>query len=192
MGTEIAPEFVGFRKIPRLSRPIVITEKIDGTLGLVHVRITPGGGTKVFAGSKSRWITPEQDNHGFAKWVHAHAEELGQLGDGYHFGEWWGKGINRGYGIPEKRFSLFNVSLWGTSRPECCSVVPTLWTGLFNLDEIQRVLTELATSGSQAAPGFMRPEGIVIYHVQGNLMFKKTILHDEQPKGDISAEIKEA
>jgi hypothetical protein len=29
----------------------------------------------------------------------------------------------------------------------------------------------------------MRPEGVVIFHTAGNLMFKKTIEKDEQPKG---------
>jgi len=28
----------------------------------------------------------------------------------------------------------------------------------------------------------MNPEGIVIYHVAGNLYFKKTIVGDDQPK----------
>lgn len=37
--------------------------------------------------------------------------------------------------------------------------------------------------GSVAAPGFMKPEGIVIFHVQGNFGLKKTLEKDEVPKG---------
>ncbi len=31
-----------------------------------------------------------------------------------YFGEWWGSGVQRGYGLQkgDKRFSLFNVSRW--------------------------------------------------------------------------------
>ena len=32
---------------------------------------------------------------------------------GRHFGEWWGSGIQRGYGLDEKTFSLFNAYRWG-------------------------------------------------------------------------------
>jgi hypothetical protein len=79
--------------------------------------------------SRSRWITPDDDNFGFAAWVEANRDELLTLGPGRHFGEWWGSGIQRGYGLPkgEKRFSLFNVSRWGESRPACCHVVPVLY-----------------------------------------------------------------
>jgi hypothetical protein len=36
--------------------------------------------------------------------------------------------------------------------------------------------------GSMAAPGFMKPEGVVVFHVAGNVGFKKTIEDDESPK----------
>ena len=108
-------EFHAFRKITRLHRECIATEKIDGTNGLVWV----GDDGTVRAGSRSRWITPEADNFGFARWVAEHAEELRALGIGYHYGEWWGAGIQRRYGLDHKRFSLFNVSLWadGAVRP---------------------------------------------------------------------------
>lgn len=32
-----SPVFQGFKKIPRLSRDIIITEKIDGTNGLIYI-----------------------------------------------------------------------------------------------------------------------------------------------------------
>lgn len=42
-------------------------------------------------------------------------------------------------------------------------------------------------NGSVAAPGFANPEGVVIYHTAGNVLFKKTLIKDEIPK---SAHIK--
>jgi hypothetical protein len=41
----------------------------------------------------------------------------------------------------------------------------------------------LREHGSQAAPGFMKPEGVVLFHVAGNCGFKKTIEKDQEPKG---------
>jgi hypothetical protein len=174
-------DFVAFPKISRLSREIIVTEKIDGTNAQVYIT----DDDLVLAGSRTRWITTEQDNYGFAKWVKEHEEELRVgLGPGQHFGEWWGKGIQRGYGLTEKRFSLFNTSRWTPeTTPACCSVVPVLWQGAFSTSQIEEVLLVLAAGGSQAAPGFMQPEGVVIYHPTGNVLFKKTIEKDEEHKG---------
>lgn len=177
------PEFKGFQKIARYSREVIITEKIDGTNASVLVNDT---GDDLIAGSRTRWITPTDDNYGFAKWVEKNKEELLTLGPGHHFGEWWGPGIQRGYGLKEKKFSLFNVSKWSDPepRPKCCDVVPVLWRG--NMDEvyagIQATMSVLEVMGSQCSPGFMRPEGIVIFHVQSGYLFKKTLEKDESPK----------
>lgn len=172
------PEFVEFPKMARLSREIIVTEKIDGTNA--QVLITADG--DVIAGSRSRWITPEADNFGFARWVQGNKDLLLGLGEGSHFGEWWGQGIQRGYGLTEKRFSLFNTSRWSESRPECCHVVPVLYTGNFDTSEINLALSNLLGFGSVAAPGFMKPEGIVAFHTAGRVGFKKTIEKDEVPK----------
>ncbi len=174
-------EFVKFPKISRMSRPCVITEKIDGTNA--QICITENGDFLV--GSKSMWITPEFDNHGFAKWAYENKEELLKLGVGRHYGEWWGKGIQRGYGLSEKRFSLFNTSRWSDDsvRPKCCHVVPVLFEGIFHSDHVISCLELLKKNGSVAAPGFMRPEGVVCFHLHGNFGFKKTIEKDEEPKG---------
>jgi hypothetical protein len=178
------PEFVPFPKIARLSRDVIVTEKIDGTNAQVH--ITDAG--EVFAGSRTRWITPADDNYGFAAWVEAHRAELLALGPGSHFGEWWGQGIQRRYGLAGKRFSLFNVGRWGfggkdeATRPACCHVVPVLYRGVFTSGAVEDSLFRLKESGSVAAPGFMRPEGIVIFHPASGALFKKTIEKDDQPK----------
>ena len=178
-------EFVSFKKIARISRDIIITEKIDGTNA--QVVIDEAGNVK--AGSRNRWITPEDDNMGFARWVQAHEAELLQLGPGRHYGEWWGQGIQRGYGLKEKKFSLFNVAKFtkepgGSSIliPKCCDLVPILWVGMMDTNMINFVLERLSHTGSVAAPGFMNPEGIVIYHSAGNVYFKKTIKDDDKRK----------
>ena len=175
-------DFQGFPKMPRLSRDIIITEKIDGTNG--QILITPDH--QFFVGSKNRWITLKADNHGFARWAYAHQDELiAGLGEGRHYGEWWGSGIQRGYGLVkgEKRFSLFNVSRWtSTNIPSSCQVVPVMYQGEFNNPATSQALQLLTAHGSLAAPGFMNPEGIVVFHTAANICFKKTIKDDEIPK----------
>lgn len=177
------PEFMEMQKIARLSRLCTITEKIDGTNGSIYIS---DDSSEFLVGSRTRWITPEQDNYGFARWAFAHKDELLTLGPGQHFGEWWGLGIQRGYGQKEKRFSLFNTYRWSDEagvRPACCSVVPVLYDGPFTTFFVTVTLADLARTGSTAAPGFMHPEGVVIYHQAAKQYFKKTILNDEKPKG---------
>ena len=48
---------------------------------------------------------------------------------------------------------------------------------------IGECLETLRSGGSLAAPGFMRPEGIVIYHHASGGMFKVLFENDELPKG---------
>lgn len=194
-------EFQEFGKIARLKREIVITEKIDGTNAQVAIlpvpvyeglHITdpetdrlclgtldvPGGGIHgIFAGSRNRWITPENDNFGFARWVKEHAAELGALGPGRHYGEWWGAGIQRRYGLTEKRFSLFNVHRWGDDRPECCHVVPLLLRGGEDAS-VDDAMQYLRDEGSAAAPGFMQPEGVVVFHSASRQLYKVTFEND--------------
>jgi len=172
-------EFESFGKIYRLSRECTITEKIDGT----NAQICIGENGEFFVGSRTRWITPEDDNFGFAKWAFDHKDELMTLGVGRHFGEWWGSGIQRNYSQTEKKFSLFNTKKWSESRPECCGIVPVLYEGLFVQSAIADALHNLKENGSKAAPGFMNPEGIVIYHHAAGWYFKKTLEKDEEWKG---------
>ena len=170
--------FAPFPKITRLSRECMITEKIDGTNA--QICITPEG--KMLVGSRTRWLTPEADNFGFASWAYANAAELTRgLAVGRHYGEWWGGKIQRGYGVADKRFSLFNAKRWTECLPPaCCSVVPILYNGPFDTSAIGAVMKMLKASGSQAAPGYMNPEGIVMYF-QG-IYFKKTFEYDDRGK----------
>ena len=175
-GMTMTPKFTEFPSIARLSRECVVTEKLDGTNAQIH--ITENG--RMYAGSRSRWIVPEDDNYGFAKWAYSHQDELMTLGPGSHFGEWWGAGIQRKYNTGEKRFSLFNVHRWSDDavRPACCHVVPVLYEGMFDTVAIDGVLELLRNMGSFAAHGFMNPEGIVIWHEKARVLFKKTIGDD--------------
>lgn len=181
-------EFEPWPKIARLNRNIVVTEKIDGTNAAVIV--TADG--QVGAQSRTRLITPEQDNYGFAGWVQRNADDLAEiLGEGRHFGEWWGAGIQRRYGLGgsgAKRFSLFNTGRWTPDkttefgRVEGLGVVPVLYQGPFDQAAINAELRMLSINGSVAAPGFMDPEGIVVYVAAAQSMFKVTIKNDEAPK----------
>lgn len=186
----IETPFVGFPKIARWSRDVIVTEKIDGTNAQVFVS---EDGQSLIAGSRNRWIAPGDDGFGFAAWVEKNRDELLKLGPGSHFGEWWGSGVQRGYGLTkgEKRFSLFNVHRWADGgkdkRPACCHVVPELWRG--NLDHLVVAdhIERLRTLGSIASPGFMKPEGIVVFHVAAGALFKKTLEDDHESKGEAAA-----
>lgn len=171
-------EFQSFGKIARLSREMIVTEKLDGTNAQVYI----GEDGEFAVGSRKRWITPEDDNFGFAAWAYEHYEELAQLGPGRHFGEWVGKGIQRNYGLDERRFYLFNVHKWADKRPACCHVVPVLYRGPFSLVRVELEMEMLQAGGSAAVPGFMKPEGVVVYHTAARTLFKKTFEGDEGGK----------
>jgi len=192
-------EFNAFPKMARASRESVITEKIDGTNAQIYI----DEDNEMLVGSRKRWIIPGDDNFGFATWAQENKDELMQLGPGRHFGEWWGQGIQRKYGLDEKRFSLFNTLRWhlqgeepqripcGDPRvekyqeelPGCCSLVPVLYRGEFSTVEIDKAVEGLRENGSTAAPGFSNPEGVICFHIAGNFGLKKTLEKDESPKG---------
>jgi hypothetical protein len=45
-------------------------------------------------------------------------------------------------------------------------------------------LLDLKDNGSKASPGFMKPEGVIIFHTANGYLFKKTIEKDEYHKGE--------
>jgi hypothetical protein len=162
-------EFKAWPKIPRLeNEKYFITEKIDGTNACVIIDEEGNFGCQ----SRSRLITPEDDNYGFAKWAYENKEELLKMGPGHHYGEWWGQGVQRGYDLQEKRFSLFNTKRWNSDNPNtpvCCHVVPILE------GSVEEALAELKEKGSKAAPGYMRVEGIVVYSYLAGTFYKVII-----------------
>lgn len=224
-------EFKAWDSIPRLNRSMIVTKKVDGSNAQISVRQvgdgamtsqdmrvqTSQGDYLVRAGSRKRWISPGDDNFGFARWVWDNAELLVKtLGAGRHYGEWWGQGIQCKYNIGKKRFSLFNVKRWYEELPEGVlyegnvadvwdlslrldvklqpgilsaqaagldiDVVPVMFNGPFSQETVAQCVNDLAQFGSIAAPGFMGPEGVVVYHKAADQTFKVTIMNDESPK----------
>lgn len=173
--------FQPFPKIPRLYRPVTITEKLDGTNACLYISEDPEKPT--LAGSRNRFLTKENDNYGFARWVKENEEDLKTLGPGYHYGEWYGQGIQRAYGLDQKRFSLFHMR-WNTENtPSCVSTVPILYQGDFSDAAVLEAMSNLVDRGSVAVPGFMIPEGVCIYHEAAKAYFKVLLVNDSQPKG---------
>lgn len=161
-------EFKPWPKITRVEnrRKPIFTEKIDGTNACIVI----GENGEFACQSRTRFIVPGDDNFGFAKWAYENMEELKKLGVGYHFGEWWGSGIQRGYDLQEKRFSLFNTRRWGAhnpNTPRCCYVVPTL-----PVSSVEEAIQYLQQNGSLAVPGWSRPEGAVMYEPDTDTCFK--------------------
>lgn len=272
-------EFTPFPKIPRLNRDIVISEKLDGTnasiviataqdapwdgsvgsptCGLPIAAVAVVGEYGVWAGARNNYRQPgKQDNYGWAGWVQANAGALvALLGPGRHFGEFWGAGIQRRYGLTAKRFSLFNIAKYGEVTayldPRCLPVadfppdakvrmfasadgiahqqhkgqkvcacqdarpalraevggvliepVPVLYRGPWHVPDNYYspvfslssefagghfaplwVRNRLEIVGSVAVPGWMKPEGIVVFHEASGQLFKATLEGDEKPKG---------
>lgn len=179
-------EFQAFPKLQRLNGPVIVTEKIDGTNACIIIE-----GNEIAAQSRTKLITPAQDNHGFAKWVYDNKDKLIELlGEGRHYGEWWGKGIQRGYGLNVKIFSLFNTSRWDAlemfrTTNMNVDVVPVLFTGTFMevIEQLPIIMRDLKARGSVASPGFMNPEGVVLYDTRSGQGYKKTYDYDDTGKG---------
>lgn len=191
--------FQPFPKIPRLHGDVVVTEKIDGTNACFeHVR---GEACTLFgACSRNRRLVtitvkdaapdhPEvtwhgTDNYGFGAFVVRNYATLARLGYGNHFGEWYGEGIQRTYGLDHKRFALFREPKGGLPQGIIgnVGVVPVLMTmEQFDTSALRELLIDLQLEGSRAVPGFMRPEGIVAWHARSGQLFKYTV--DAGPKG---------
>jgi len=154
-------EFKAWPKIPRdKGSGVTITEKIDGTNACIIIE----EGVIVGVQSRKRLITPEDDNFGFAQWVQDNNEGLLQLGDGYHYGEWAGEGIQKNpHQMKGKHLFLFNTIRWNPDNPnlpECCSVVPILYQGKMTSDCITDAMEELLDTADK----WEKPEGVVVYH----------------------------
>lgn len=191
-------------KIPRLhAMAFRLTEKIDGTNARLYIRTTKDHGTAattsdgerhLISGSRSRIISLSSDNFGFARWVEGNKDVIAQhLPVGDYYGEWWGFGIQRGYGMKRKVFSIFNFpgqddgqgsntkindALWDINL----RAVPTLGdkvegndldTELWKLKAVMSPqTTHVDTIGSFAAPGYDKPEGIVMQELNSRFRYK--------------------
>jgi hypothetical protein len=170
-------EFKAWPKIGRgKGQRVIITEKLDGTNACVVIQ----EGKIVGVQSRKRFITPSDDNYGFATWVDHNEEELLKLGDGYHYGEWYGLGIQKNpHKAVGKRFALFNTLRWGEhnkNTPECVEVVPVLHDGVLDItiSDIMRDLQEKADNEEYT------PEGVVAFYCNTQTMEKYTF---KTPKG---------
>lgn len=84
--------------------------KLHGTNA--GIQITPGG--RAIAQSRNRPITPEEDNLMFAKWVARTADRWTRLMPCVVYGEWCGKGVQRGVAISEiesRQFCVFAITI---------------------------------------------------------------------------------
>lgn len=214
-------EFKAWPKIARFNKPMVVTEKLDGTNAAIGIRLLSefvyqkqtfvnnhedtepeymdgllakvwsaklGMHYGIYAQSRTRIITPGKgtDNYGFAQWVQDNAGTLvADLGPGLHYGEWWGNGIQRNYGLDHKRFSLFNVAKWEDVKFETPNVdhVPVLAKYEFDTTIIRQIMGQLKTDGSRhpLALGH-RAEGVVVYHSAAGVLFKYLLDNPDTPK----------
>ncbi len=197
------PKIERFRKLT-----CTVSEKIDGTNAQILIPNDPQ--TEILAGSRSKWISPgKADNAGFAGWVSLHGETLrAALGPGRHYGEWYGAGIQRRYGLTEKRLALFSPLArylqvhddlgchgdWLTrtlrgvgpvvylDRLPQVHLVPVLYEGPLDTATIEHVVANLYKNGSVAVPGWMKPEGVVVSHARNKY---KITDHGDVPKWQI-------
>lgn len=171
-------EFKPWPKIPR-GTPFnaIITEKMDGTNSCIIIQ----DGKIIGVQSRKRLITSgkETDNYGFAGWVERNEEELLKLGDGYHYGEWAGLGIQKNpHALDEKKFFLFNTERWNPNNPnvpDCCSVVPILFQGEMDASTIPRIMAEQLANAKEGET----PEGIIVYYKSMRTMSKHTHKYSE-------------
>jgi hypothetical protein len=209
--TERFIKFQEWPKIHRLYRDVIITEKIDGTNACIAVEPwtsastfpdgtliggrmdandAPGvliAGYVVFAQSRKKVIAPGSDNYGFARFVRDNAEEIVEkLGPGRHFGEWYGGGIQRGYGMDknDKRFALFNAPRWQFEPlPPQVTTVPIIYEGVFADDAVKWALKSISSgSWAKGAKGRAKAEGVVVYFKQANTSFKVLAEDDDVSK----------
>lgn len=178
------PEFVSWGSTPRLFKNMKITEKLDGTNGCIA--IIDG---VVSAQSRKRLITPKDDNFGFARWVYENAGALTDvLGYGYHYGEWYGEGIQGNkLGVDGRYFGLFHPWRYRDNdleQVDNLTTVPWLHNeavhGPADHKTISNTLSILGWGGSKATGAYSAPyarklsyrrpvpEGIIVWLGDGS------------------------
>ena len=170
-------EFREWPKIPRggAGELITITEKIDGTNACIIVEETYRGPVVVGVQSRTQLLADadndemqlivKTDNSGFADWVVKNQDELAKLGEGYHYGEWAGPGIQKNHhNLKEKTFFLFNSDRWRDgrdTRPAITKCVPILYEGPIGPSSIDDAMNNLWADAKEV--GFF-PEGVVVWY----------------------------
>lgn len=172
-------EFRSFSEIVKYSgTKLIITQKLHGTNAQILVFKNEEGILDLKVGSRTRWLFPTQDNFGFCSFVLANKQDfIEKLGEGRHFGEWVGPGINSGEGLKERILVLFDFERY-TELPTRVTTVPVLFNQTTtDLSIIDSVFEGLKATGSKLVPGFMRTEGIVI--TLNGKRYKKVFIPEE-------------
>ena len=155
-------EFEAWPKIPRdILGYVIITEKMDGTNACVVIE----DGVIVGIQSRKRMLNVDktEDNYGFAGYVMQNEEKFLALGEGKHYGEWAGVGIQKNpHELDAKYFYLFDVRRWGDHHvpPEGIRVVKILHQGEYSGAIVDNVMNEL--KDTSVSEGY-KPEGIIVY-----------------------------
>lgn len=201
-------EFKGWGSTPRFHKGLTITEKLDGTNACIVIY-----NGEVRAQSRKRLITPDDDNYGFARWVYDNAGVLTDtLGYGYHYGEWFGEGIQKNpLGIEGKRFALFHATKYteqngyDLNKVDGLETVPLLFHGQANASTIPTVLSDLLTYGTKVVgakaedvrsgiPGLetevvyrkaAEAEGIIVWHKETQQKYKILLKDDAFHKWEV-------
>lgn len=122
-----------FPKIPRLENmTYLITEKLDGTNGVIFKHTDENGKYFLKFGSRNKWLTKYEDNFGFFKFCTENLDLILELPDGTHYGEFIGKGIQRGYNLDYRRFYLFNTHEGWAHIDSLIRPVPLLGGGILS------------------------------------------------------------
>lgn len=199
-------EFKGWGSTPRFHKGLTITEKIDGTNACIVIF-----NGEVKAQSRKRMITPEDDNYGFAKWVYENAGALTDtLGYGYHYGEWFGEGIQKNpLGITGKRFALFHATKYtiengyDLEQVDGLETVPLLFHGQADVWTIPHLLEKLKVFGSKVAGAktetvqvftgpdgsysvAAKPEGVIVWHKETQQKYKILLEDDASHKWEVN------
>lgn len=166
-------EFQPWPKIGRVSPfKVTVSEKMDGTNACIIIK----DAIIIAVQSRKQFITPEADNFNFALWVKDNSTDLLKLGEGHHYGEWVGPGIQKNpHQLKEKTFFLFNTARWNPdnpNRPDCCKTVPVLFQGTLEAHTIPELLKDLTFN---AIGTNIRPEGVVCYYASFKKYTKHTI-----------------
>lgn len=223
-------QFKSWGSTPRFHKGLHITEKINGTNAGVSVQGVSKDESPEFvkdgivvagvdcdwivrAQSRKRIITPGDDNFGFAAWVWDNAEGLANLlGFGYHYGEWYGEGIQKNpLAVQGRWWALFNTWHWGRKenleRLEAAGIpglttVPVLHDeqthGPADYNTIPDALEYLAVFGSRAK-GYMTvpnahkmdfhvegPEGIIVWQRETQQRYKILLREDDKHKWEVA------
>lgn len=193
-------QFKGWGSTPRWHKGLTVTEKINGTNACVLIY-----DGQVKAQSRKRMITPDDDNYGFAKWVYDNAGVLmDTLGFGYHYGEWFGPGIQGNpLGVESKRFALFHATKYTEdngyelNKVDGLETVPLLFHGQANWMTIGDILQGLDTWGTNVTgakswideeTGFSHSaaaEGIIVWHKETQQKYKILLEDDAFHKWEI-------